>query len=322
MAAKGTHVVYAALIGNSLIAVTKFVAASLTGSSAMLSEGVHSLVDTGNQVLLLYGIRRAGRPADARHPFGYGAELYFWAFVVAIVIFAVGAGVSIYEGINKLQHPHPIENPIINYVVLILAMAFEAVAWWIAFRAFQESRGKLGWIDAVRLSKDPVIFTVLFEDTAAMLGLIVAFVGIWGAVTFEIEWMDGAASIVIGGILATAAVLLAIETKGLLIGEAATPEVEADIAAIVRATPSIIGLNEIRTLHRGPEDVLLAISVDFEDTLSAGEVEAAIQKLDGSIRERYPIVRRLFIEVQSAAGHRQSMAAAGAPSEDAGGSAH
>jgi len=215
MAAHGTKVVYAALIGNSLIAVTKFAAAALTGSSAMLSEGVHSLVDTGNQLLLLYGIHRAGRPADRRHPFGYGAELYFWAFVVAILIFAVGAGVSIYEGIAKIREPHAIESPVINYVVLALAMVFEAAAWWIAFKAFRATKGKLGWLQAVRSSKDPTIFTVLFEDTAAMLGLTVALIGIWGAATFDILWLDGAASVVIGLILAVAALLLAIETKGL-----------------------------------------------------------------------------------------------------------
>ncbi len=308
MATHGTRVVYAALVGNALIAVTKFVAASLTGSSAMLSEGVHSLVDTGNQLLLLHGIRRARRPADARHPFGYGAELYFWAFVVAILIFAVGAGVSIYEGISKLGAPHAIDNPMINYIVLGVAMVFEAVAWFIAYRAFQTTRRKLGWFEAVRRSKDPTIFTVLFEDTAAMLGLVVALVGIYVATTFDLPWMDGAASIVIGGILAVAALLLAIETKGLLIGEGASPEVEEAIKRIVAATPTITALNEIRTLHRGPEDVLLAISVDFEDSLTAGTVEAAIQTLDGAIREQFPIIRRLFIEVQSAAGHRESMA--------------
>jgi cation diffusion facilitator family transporter len=307
MAAHGTTVIYAALIGNALISVTKFVAASLTGSSAMLSEGIHSLVDTGNQLLLLYGIRRASRPADERHPFGYGAELYFWAFVVAILIFAIGSGVSIYEGFSKLRNPHPIENPMINYAVLVMAMIFEAVAWVIAYRAFKVSKGRRGWIEAIRASKDPTIFTVLFEDTAAMLGLLVALVGIFVATTYDIPWMDGAASIVIGLILAVAAMLLAIETKGLLIGEAASPEVEEEIRAIVVATPSIIALNEIRTLHRGPEDVLLAISVDFEDSLSAGDVEASIQILDHAIRKRFPIIRRLFIEVQSQAGHRASL---------------
>lgn len=310
MAAHGSKtVIYAALVGNALIAVTKFVAASLTGSSAMMSEGIHSLVDTGNQGLLLYGIRRASRPADARHPFGYGAELYFWAFVVAILIFAVGSGVSFYEGVSKILHPHPIESPVINYVVLTLALIFEGVAWTIAYRAFEKSRGKTGLIAAVRQSKDPTLFTVLFEDTAAMLGLIVAFVGVFVAATYDIGWADGAASIVIGVILALTAIFLAIETKGLLIGEAAAPEVVDTIRKIVLATPTISGMNELRTLHRGPEDILLALSVDFEDNLTAGKVEEAIQTLETAIRDQFPAVGRVFIEVQSRKGHQASVAA-------------
>ena len=181
MATGSRKVIFAALAGNALIAVTKFVAATITGSSAMLSEGIHSLVDTGNQGLLLYGLRRAKKPADEKHPFGYGAELYFWAFVVAILIFAVGSGISIYEGVQKVLHPHEVANPAINYIVLGLAMCFEAVAWWIAFKEFQTTRGKRGYLEAVRQSKDPTVFTVLFEDTAAMLGLVVAFLGILGA---------------------------------------------------------------------------------------------------------------------------------------------
>lgn len=311
MASHGSKtVIYAALIGNGLIAVTKFVAAFFTGSSAMLSEGIHSLVDTGNQGLLLYGIRRASRPADDRHPFGYGAELYFWAFVVAILIFAVGAGVSIYEGISKIQHPHPITNPTVNYVVLGLAMVFEAFAWWIAFRAFKQTKGSLGWFDAVVQSKDPTIFTVLFEDTAAMLGLIVAFIGILAADLSGLVWLDGAASVVIGLILAGTALVLAIETKGLLIGEAAHPDVVEIIGDIITATPTVDNLNEIRTLHRGPEDILLAISVDFEDNLTVGKVEEAIYALEVAIRQRFPQVRRVFIEVQADHHHAELVQAA------------
>jgi len=310
MAAHGSKtVIYAALAGNALIAATKFVAAGLTGSSAMMSEGIHSVVDTGNQMLLLYGLRRAARPADARHPFGYGAELYFWAFVVAILIFAVGAGVSFYEGIHKIADPHPIDNPVINYVVLAVAFVFEGVAWTIAYRSFERSRGPRSFIAAVRQSKDPTVFTVLFEDTAAMLGLVAAFLGVFASATFAVAWADGAASIVIGAILALAAILLAIETKGLLIGEAAAPEVEETIRNIVLATPTVAGMNELRTLHRGPEDILLALSVDFEDNLTAGKVEEAIQALETAIRNRFPTVGRVFIEAQSGKGHRQSVEA-------------
>ncbi len=310
MAAHGSKIViYAALAGNALIAATKFVAAALTGSSAMMSEGIHSLVDTGNQGLLLYGLHRAAKPADARHPFGYGAELYFWAFVVAILIFAVGSGVSFYEGIAKIIEPHPMESPLINYVVLALAFVFEGTAWTIAFRSFGKARGKVGLIAAVRESKDPTVFTVLFEDTAAMLGLVVAFVGILLSTTYGIAWADGAASIGIGIILAIAAIFLAIETKGLLIGEAAAPEIVETIRNIVLATPTVAGMNELRTLHRGPEDILLALSLDFEDNLTAGKVEEAIQALETAIRDQFPTVGRVFIEVQSRRGHQQSMAA-------------
>ncbi|MGE0232617.1 MAG: cation diffusion facilitator family transporter, partial [Flavobacteriaceae bacterium] len=271
MAAQGSRtVIFAALAGNSLIAVTKFIAAAYTGSSAMLSEGIHSLVDTGNQGLLLYGIKRSARPPSDAHPFGHGPEIYFWSFVVAILIFAVGSGVSIYEGIAKIQEPHPIENPLINYIVLGLALVFEGGAWFIAYRAFQATRGKRGYFEAVRLSKDPTVFTVLFEDTAAMLGLIVAGAGIFAADYLALPWLDGAASIAIGLILAGTAILLAIETKGLLIGESAAPEVVKGIREIVSAASCVNAINEIRTMHQGPNEVLLAVSIDFKDGIAVG----------------------------------------------------
>ena len=194
-------VIYAALVGNGLISVTKLAAASVTGSSAMLSEGIHSIVDTGNQGLLLLGLGRAKRKADPDHPFGYGKEIYFWSFVVAILIFAVGAGISLYEGIRHIQHPAPIANARLNYIVLALAFVFEGVAWGMALKEFNLSKGRLGYMQAVRQSKDPSTFVVLFEDTAAMLGIIVAFVGIWLGQVTGLLWLDGAASIVIGLIL-------------------------------------------------------------------------------------------------------------------------
>lgn len=303
MATGSKKVIYAALVGNGLIAITKFFAASITGSSAMLSEGIHSTVDTGNQGLLLYGLWKAKKPADESHPFGYGAELYFWAFVVAILIFAIGAGISIYEGIHKVLDPHPIVDPTINYIVLGLAMIFEGVAWWIAFKEFATTKGKKGWLQAVQDSKDPSVFTVLFEDSAAMAGLIIAFVGIYCAQVFDIPELDGVASIGIGLILAITAAVLAYETKGLLIGEAADPEVVKVISNIVEATPVVDSLNEIRTLHRGPNDVLLALSLDFENNLTAGKVEDAIHDLETVIKQRFPVVKRLYIEVQSSEDH-------------------
>ena len=307
MASGSKKVIYAALVGNGLIAVTKFIAATITGSSAMFSEGIHSLVDTGNQGLLLFGIKRSKRPADEKHPFGYGAEIYFWAFVVAILIFAVGAGISFYEGIQKVIHPHPITNPMINYIVLGLAMIFEGVAWWIAYKEFATRKGKRGIFEAVKDSKDPTVFTVLFEDTAAMLGLIVAFVGIYLSQTLGIPWLDGAASIMIGVILAGTAMLLAYETMGLLIGEAADPQVVETIEALVDEISSVTNLNEIRTLHRGPDDILLALSLDFDDDIKAGDVEDAIYSLELKIKGRFPVVKRLFIEVQRKEHHAQEV---------------
>lgn len=307
MASGSKKVIYAAMIGNGLIAVAKFVGAAFTGSSAMLSEGIHSLVDTGNQSLLLYGIARSKRPADEKHPFGYASEIYFWAFIVAILIFSIGAGISVYHGVEKVLHPHPVQDPMINYVILVLAMVFEGFAWWIAYREFSSTQGKKGLFQAVQESKDPTIFTVLFEDTAAMLGLIVALIGIWLSVTLDMPVIDGVASILIGIILAGTALLLALETKGLLIGEAAAPEIVEDIRRLISLQPAIVALNEIRTLHRGPNDVLLALSVDYNDEVPAGVVERTNTDLEIAIKDRFPVVKRLFIEVQSAEHHAEEV---------------
>ncbi len=317
--ASSRKVVLAAFVGNSLISAMKFAAAAFTGSSAMLSEAIHSLVDTCNQLLLFHGMRRAGRPADTQHPFGYGMELYFWTFVVAILIFAGGAGLSFYEGVRKVIEPHPPTDPWINYLVLGLAMLFEAAAWWFAFREFRKTKGRLGWMAAVRSSKDPAIFTVLFEDTAAILGLIVAFAGILGADLLDLPWLDGAASIAIAVILATIAILLARESKGLLIGEGARREVLAGIAGIIGADRRILAANEALTMHLGPEDVLLNLSLDFRDDLSSGEVEAAVSELERRIKADFPQITRIFIEAQSWTGHRASKedADAGAAEEGA-----
>ena len=308
MASSSTkHVVYAALGGNMLIAITKFGASLMTGSSAMLSEAVHSLVDTGNQTLLLYGIKRSGKPADEKHPFGYGMELYFWTFVVAILIFGLGAGVSIFEGIKKIQHPEVVTDTFVNYIVLGIALVFEAVAWFIAFKEFRGSQGKRGIIQTVRDSKDPTVFTVLFEDSAAMLGLLVAFAGIWLAEYLQLPVLDGVASVIIGIILAITASLLAYESKGLLVGEGADKEVVGVIREIVNQENGIISINETLTMHMGPQDVLLNLSLDFSDNLSSPEVEAIISRLESKIKAEYPQIQRIFIEAQSITGHYQDL---------------
>ena len=308
MASSSTkHVIYAALGGNMLIAITKFGASLMTGSSAMLSEAVHSLVDTGNQTLLLYGIKRSGKPADEKHPFGYGMELYFWTFVVAILIFGLGAGVSIFEGIKKIQHPEVVTDTFVNYIVLGIALVFEAVAWFIAFKEFRGSQGKRGIIQTVRDSKDPTVFTVLFEDSAAMLGLLVAFAGIWLAEYLQLPVLDGVASVIIGVILAITASLLAYESKGLLVGEGADKEVVGVIREIVNQENGIISINETLTMHMGPQDVLLNLSLDFSDNLSSPEVEAIISRLESKIKAEYPQIQRIFIEAQSITGHYQDL---------------
>jgi len=298
-------VIFAALIGNTLIAIAKVVASAITGSSAMLSEAIHSAVDTGNQGLLLYGHKRARVPADTKHPFGYGMELYFWSFIVAILIFGLGAGVSLYEGLHKVLAPEPISNPTVNYIVLVLAMIFEAGSWFVAFQEFRKTKGARGILEAVRVSKDPSIFTVLFEDSAAMLGLFTAFIGVGLAQVLALPVLDGVASIVIGLILAGTATLLAFECKGLLIGEAADRSVVEGIRAIISAVPGVSARNELLTMHLGPRDVLLNLSLDFDDALSSREVESAISDMEHQIKTEFPEVTRVFIEAQSGAGHRR-----------------
>jgi len=298
-----TKVIVAALLGNLGIAVAKFGAWSVTGSSAMLSEAIHSLVDTGNQWLLLYGTRRAKRPPDAAHPFGYGMEVYFWTFVVAMLVFALGAGLSIYEGIKRIQDPHPLADPSVNYLVLGIAALFEAGAWSIAFREFNRRRGRFGLFAEVLRSKDPTIFTVLFEDSAALLGLVVATVGIFLSQALDMPVLDGVASLVIGLILAGTAVLLASESKGLLIGESAHPETVRAIRALIETDPRIVRTNEVLTMHLGPHDVLVNLSLDFDDRLSAGDVERSITEMEERIRERHREVNRVFIEAQSWRAH-------------------
>jgi cation diffusion facilitator family transporter len=300
--------VVAALVGNGLIAVTKIIATAITGSSAMLSEAVHSIVDTGNQGLLLWGMNRSSKPADERHPFGYGMELYFWTFVVAILIFAIGAGVSLYEGITKLHNPHTIKHIHINYIVLGVAMIFEGMAWTVAFREFRRRKGKLGYFKAMQVSKDPTVFTVLFEDSAAMLGLMAAFVGLFLTQWLDQPIFDAIASIVIGVILSCTAMLLAYESKGLLIGEAASKDVVSGIRTILVREHDILSINEILTMHMGPEDVLLNISLDFQDNISAGDVERTITRLETSIKEKYPEVARIFIEAQNRIAHLRNIA--------------
>lgn len=305
MATKGgsKKVIYAALAGNALIAVTKFAAGAYTGSSAMLSEAVHSVVDTGNQGLLLLGIARSKRPATPEHPFGYGMEVYFWAFVVAILIFGLGAGISFYEGFSKLANPHPVTSFTVNYIVLGLALAFEGTAWTLAYKEFNRSRGSRSFIQEVRRSKDPTVFTVLFEDSAAMLGLIAAFAGLLATQYLHVVWADGAASVVIGVILSLTALGLAFETKSLLTGEAASNATTRAIRDMVAKEPAVRALNDLRTVHFGPDDVLVALSLDFRDRSDLSDVERTVRSLERRIKAEFPSIANVFIEAQSQEDH-------------------
>jgi cation diffusion facilitator family transporter len=294
-------VIYAALIGNLLIAVTKFAAAAWTGSSAMLSEGVHSLVDTGNGLLLLYGLRRAARPPDLTHPFGHGRELYFWSFIVALLVFALGAGVSFYEGVRHILAPRHATSLGVNYAVLGLSMLFEGYSWRVALKEFRTAKGSLGYLAAVRQSKDPSVFTVLFEDTAALLGLFIAFIGITAAAVFDMPELDGVASIAIALVLGATATLLARESKALLMGEAALPHVQEEILSAVRGDPDVERVNGMTTVHLGPDQIVVALSLEFRDARTTSQIEACVERIEARLRETRSDIASVFVKPQTPA---------------------
>ena len=291
--------VYAALAGNLLVAATKGVAAAISGSSSMLSEAVHSVVDTGNEVLLLYGQSRAQRPPDAEHPLGYGRELYFWSFVVALLIFALGAGVSIYEGVTHILDPEPIRSPLINYIVLALAFCFEGGSWFIAFRQFRAAEGRHQLFEAFKRSKDPPSFMVLFEDSAALLGILFAALGTFMASTFHMPKADGIASIFIGLVLATVAALLARESKSLLIGEPAERDLVASIEREVNGVRGVVRVNGALTSYLAPDQIVLSLSLEFEDRLCVPELERVVQEIEKRVRDKHPEISALFVKPQT-----------------------
>jgi len=290
-----TRTLVVALAANLGIAVSKFIAAAITGSSAMLTEGVHSVVDSTNQLLLMWGRRAAKKPADKLHPFGYGRELYFWSFVVAVLVFSLGAGVSVYEGIIHILNPEPAVSRIVAYGVLLIAFLLEGWSTVEAYRDFSKSKGKLGWFEAIRRSKDPPAFIVLLENGAAMAGIIAAAIGLLLSQLTHDPFFDGAASIVIGIILAFTAALLAHESKALLIGEAADPDIIAALHRLVDSRGEVTAVGEILTIHGAPDRVTAMISVDFEDQISARDVEAAIYSIEQEVADQFPIVHRLYI---------------------------
>ncbi|MBC7921039.1 MAG: cation transporter [Ferruginibacter sp.] len=297
--------IYGAIGANLAIAVSKFVAASITGSSAMISEGIHSFVDTGNGMLLLLGIRLSKRTADVKHPFGHGKELYFWSLIVAVLIFAVGSGMSFYEGITHLQHPNPLEDPTWNYVVLSLAIVFETISFVIALREFAKVRDKRkSYWQGIQESKDPSVFAIILEDLAALLGLVIALLGVFLGHQLNNPYIDGAASILIGVLLGIVAVILVLKSKALLIGEGADPELLGNIRQLVEADPTVEAADMPMTMHFGPQEVMLALNVKFKANLAVGEVEMGIDRLEEIIRNRHPEVKRIFIEAQSLSAKR------------------
>ncbi|GAA4820901.1 cation diffusion facilitator family transporter [Sphingosinicella ginsenosidimutans] len=299
--AESNRTLIIALAANLGIAAAKFVAAAITGSSAMLTEGVHSVVDSANQLLLMWGRHAARRPADHRHPFGHGRELYFWSFVVAVLVFALGAGVSVYEGVIHILEPEPAVSPLVAYGVLLISFLLEGGSTVAAFREFRAAKGALGWFEAVRESKDPPTFIVLLENGAAMAGIGAAGIGLALSQLTGNPFFDGAASIVIGLILGATAWLLAVESKALLIGEAADPALVEGIRAAAGAQPGIVGVGEVRTVHSAPDQITVAMSADFDDGISAGDVERIVAAIEREVAVRWPAVKRLYIRPQQGA---------------------
>ena len=307
--AESKGAIYAAAGANMAIAAAKFVGAFLTGSTAMLAEGVHSVVDSTNQFLLLVGLARAEKPADAKHPFGYGREVYFYAFVVALFIFLGGGIFAIYEGAHKIEHPEPTNDAEVlgyqlsgfwvNVTILGFAILAEGYSCLVAMKAFWAEKGKDSAITAIKRSKDPALFTILVEDLAALIGLVIAIAGVIAARLLDMPGLDGWASIAIGVVLVAMSIFLMIETHGLLIGEAADPDVVQAIHAAVREEREVRHVNEVLTQHLGPSDILVNVSLDLDDSMQAGAVEAFVGRLDARLKSAIPDVKRVFIEIQA-----------------------
>lgn len=299
--ASSKKVIYAAMAGNALVAISKLIAASWTGSAAMAAESVHSMVDTGNEALLLYGIHRARLAPSAERPFGYGRELYFWSFIVALLIFTLGAVVAVLEGVFRILDPRSVEDVHVVYIVIGLAFLFEGASWWFALRAIGGAKTPDDYLEAFRRSKDPASFLVLFEDSAALLGLVVALVGTWAATTWHMLVFDGVASIVIGLILGATALLLTKETKSLLIGEPADPDVVDSISLLAREDPAVVRVNAVLTAQLAPDEIVALLSVEFADNLTTSVLEAKVAQMEERVRKAHPQVVTLFIKPQTPA---------------------
>jgi len=291
--------IYGALAANIGIAIIKFVAAFFSGSSAMLSEGIHSTVDSGNQLLLLLGISRSKKPADESYPFGHGKELYFWTLIVSILVFALGGGMSVYEGISHINHPQPLSDPFWSYMVLLAAMVFEGASFYVAIHKFNAIKGHGSFWTELRQSKDPTLFAVIYEDGAALLGLIIAFAGIFLGHYFQNPILDGMASVMIGVVLCLVAVIMVIESKNLLVGESAGTYMVSGIHQLVNEDPDVYTLRAPLTMHMAPQEVLLALDVQFQQGISGHKLTEAVKRLEHNIRQAFPEVKRIFVEARN-----------------------
>lgn len=299
MAQEAKTAVVAAILGNFAIATTKFFAAAFSGSSAMLSEAIHSLVDTGNGALILLGIRNSRKPADLEHPFGYGRELYFWTLMVGVLIFGVGGGMSVYEGLVHLNNPKPIADAKWSYIVLGLSAVFEGTSWYFGWKAFSKERRGRGVIEVIHNTKDPTSFSVLLEDSAALLGLVVAVLGIFLSQSLNQPYFDGAASVVIGMLLCAIAIVMVHESRGLLIGEGVDRKTLANVRAIVEGDEDVAHVQHLHSIYQSPSIVLLVIELRFDDSISAVDVRKAVRRIEANIQARYPEIKYVFFGAES-----------------------
>jgi cation diffusion facilitator family transporter len=299
MTGNSKFAIYGALAANLCIAAVKFIAASVTGSSAMISEGIHSTVDSGNSLLLLLGMKRSLRPADAGHPFGHGKEIYFWSLIVAILVFSLGGGMSVYEGISHLQHPVELSDPMWNYIVLLAAMVFESASLIYTIRQFNKIKGKLGFWKELSLSKDPGLFAVIYEESAAIAGLVIALAGVWLGHYFQNPVFDASASILIGLVLVFVAITMVRESKGLLVGESAGTPIVKGIYNLVNSEPKVSTLYYPLTMHLAPNEILLALDVEFKGDMTVKELFGTVKRLEDQIKQEYPSVKKIYIEAKN-----------------------
>ncbi|MES2765895.1 MAG: cation diffusion facilitator family transporter [Bacteroidota bacterium] len=303
MASGSKFAVFSAIVTNLAIAAVKFTAAFFSGSSAMLSEGIHSTVDSANGLLLLYGLKRSNKAPDEQHPFGYGKELYFWTLIVAIFIFAVGGGMSVYEGIVQFRHPHPLSDPFWSYIVLGVSFVFEVISTYLVYKGFKSPRPGVGFFQASRTDKDPTTFTVFMENLAALAGLIVAFLGVFLGHLFENPYLDGVAAILIGVILTAVAGLLAYESKALILGESADPWLREELQQLAKNDPNVESVKAPLTSYFGPHNAIVALNIIFKKGLSSGQIEEIIVKIEKSIMDKHPDIKHVFIEAEAITAH-------------------